>query len=396
MSETAHAEYLEGNVFTPEQVDTSLRNTITRAGVLGRKAALIAARSALGLPIEHDRPTENYHPSRYVELNPDTTHVVDTEFGSQHKIDIYGADYLGTDRSDKRPVVMTAELSTPSDKGFKSPIIERLGKLCNSQERSLITISSEGFLGSLSMRQLCELQFDTMAHNAHDCIDKLEEVESVEIPHITTTGGSRGGTMSLLMGSSDILNTRAEKGKPDRSVPSMVPIAPAGLVPMDAKRKLLAAKQFVVDEPMHVIRKASVMKPKETIEYGKSFVDTIMPASAAPAVVKTGAMFLSQNPLKHIGSKLDRDTAVSLLVFEKDYITAPDDWEKELQDLPNTHVTKLLGCHLSIDSTRIVYRFTRDHLLNEYGAENIIPLRSRQEKDQQATTLTVQANTNQY
>ncbi len=354
--ETLHPEF---NPFIVEQLPTGLAATAQRFGKLIYRTGLIAVNECTGFP---DPPYVShgvYQPVRHVKPEADVTHFVESGFGTKHKVDVFNADSLGTERSNLPPLVMTMELSVPSDKGFKATVIESLSDFCTKQGRSLIVVSSEGFAGQeLSLRQIANLNFGVMTDNVMDSIDELACLESVEIPEIETTGGSRGGTLSLLLATTGLEEIRFASGKYPRKVVGVTAFAPAGLNRNGPK----TAWQFIYDEPSHMIRKASGMNPDVLKAYGESFMETIPPAQAAKAIAKTALLYVLTKPLENIAARLNPDAAVDVVVLNKDGLTSPKQWHSEMKDRPNSNVFEMPGSHLSIDSLRRVYGIAAWHL----------------------------------
>lgn len=365
MSSTAQEYYVSPPAIgleSFEATDNSLLHTVecgvALAGNIGR--------SVLGRAVpwinQNGQLKSGYCPARYVELNPDVTHVVTTEFGSTHTVDIYNPEYLGTERSDTAPVVMTMELGCPSDRGFKSPIIKALGECCRKQSTALMVVSSEGFAGTLTAQQLWNLDFDIIVDNVQDAIDAVEEREDVRIPELQATGGSRGGTTTLLLGTKEARERRDIAGKPDRAVTNMVAVAPAGLRPPDFAKRWRMARQFLASEPAHMIRKASTMQDEELLDYGHSLFETRPDPGAMSAVAKTALLFMLTAPLENIGERIGGGASVSILTMDSDGVTMPRHWKTELKDHCPVVISSIPGNHLSIDSLRKVFAFTAFHL----------------------------------
>jgi hypothetical protein len=347
------------------EVDTSLKNSALRSVILGYKISSLALSSLTNCELPY---TRNKHaeigPKRHAELKPDTSLLLETDSGSQHYVDIYGEEFLVDESNTMTPLVMIMPLSLPHNKGFQAPVIDQVQQYARSQERPVLVMSSEGFAGKqASLKQIIELSFEQMADNVHDILDKLEIEMNIDIPTIHATGGSRGGTLSLMIGASDTRERRERYGKKQRQVVGVVAVAPAGLRPLNSvSKKFKVAKQFVVNEPLHVIRKASSLEPEDLQDYTKTLLESAPNRSCLLSVGRTALLFLQRTPLENIGQRLDLDCKVRILTLKSDGITTPKYWADEFSNFSDASIVTLPGHHMSIDSTRKVARNIVEHL----------------------------------
>jgi len=363
-----------------EEVDTSLFNTAKRSTILGYKLGSLFLSRTIGLPeLPFARnPDAKAGPKRHVELNPDKSVSVETVDGSEHEVDIYGLGHLENPSQTLSPLVMIMPLSLPHNKGFQAPIIDDVQKHAKEQGRAVIVVSSEGFGDkALPLRETIKLSFDQMADNIHEVLDMTEQRLYVQIPEIITAGGSRGGTLSLLVGSSDTQERRLQQGRNIRRVKGVIATAPAGLRPLDSlRKKAKVAKQFGINEPFHIVRKASSLEPEDLFDYGHTLIESLPRFGALPAIGKTALLFMNDTPLEDVGRKLDEDTAVWILTMQNDGITTPKYWKQEFGHLPFTNIITLPGHHVSIDSIGKVAGNIKLHL--DQDAENAMLMRLSQ------------------
>ncbi len=354
------------NPFIVEELDTSLSSTALRTAKLLQRVGLIASNKIISCPDPAYEVKGEYQPTRFVNLDEkyDTeenrkTIQTTTDSGLDIQADVYNVGFLGKERSDLPPVQMTFELGTPSDRGFKAPIVDHLSQYCRSKGRALVVFSSEGFKGRKpSVKQVLGLSFEQMAMNVADSFDEISEKENVTIDTYEAIGGSRGGTLSLLSATEEIINKRSELGKPDRRPTGVTAFAPAGLDRLGVH----AAKQFIYDEPSHVIRKASAMSPSVLIDYGKALKDTVPPAQSLGMIAKTAILYAAQKPLEGIAERIPDETDVNVIIMNGDGLTKLDSWNLEIEKHPNGRVFELPGYHLSIDSLRRVSGIIEWHL----------------------------------
>ncbi len=331
-------------------VDKSIYASIKSSAKLARNVAKIA------LGMEYTTGLD-YQPDRYVELNPDYSLLVTADSGTQHQLDVYNTEALD---SGLPPVIMTMELSVPHDRGLKAPFIQSLAEFLTEQDRTLIVQSSAGFKGKApTISKLGKFSFNTMAHNSFDSLDRLSEITGTPIDQVEVTGGSQGGTNSLYMGTTEIRDQRHERDKKHIQVVGATAIAPPGLKRIGPS----TLKQFLIDEPLHMMRKASTMDPETLKQYTHALIDTFPPNQAKPMLLKTAGLYVSSAPLKNIANRLDPDVVVDVAVMDRDGITNPDSWVAEFADRANSNVIILPGHHLSVDSLRKGFEILRWHLL---------------------------------
>lgn len=358
-----------------EEVDASPINTAKRSMILGYKLGSLFLSQTLGVELPGARnPEAQASPVRHVELSPDKSLTIETRDGHEHFMDIYNFEALDDADNKLPPLLMIMPLSLPHDRGFQAPVIDMVQEHCRQQNRPMLVISSEGFADKrLSAKQVLDLDFDQMASNIHECLDILSQRLYVDIPEILVTGGSRGGTLSLLAASTSIAEQRGSLGLSERKVSGVLSFAPAGLRPLDSlSKKYKVAKQFVVNEPFHAVRKASTLEPEDLSDYIQSLYESVPPKHALAAIGRTGLLFLTKTPLENIGRKLSEDQDVWVLTMKNDGITTPKYWQQELGHLPKADVKCVPGHHLSIDSTRkialLITRFL-DQNLGEVSAQ---------------------------
>lgn len=347
-----------------EVVDTSLWHTAERTAILGYKLGGLFLKHATGrdLPFLYN-PDRAPGPARHVELEPDMSLAIKTEQGSSHFVDIYGKEHLGKEGS-LPPLVMIMPLSLPHNEGFQAPVIDYVQKHAQEQGRPVLVISSEGFgADSMKFSDVKDLDFDKMTDNIHDTLDKLEIQLGITLDRILTTGCSRGGTLSLMMATEEVAIRRQFSGKTNRIIEGVISVAPAGLRPLNTiKKKLKVAKQFVVNEPFHIIRKASNLSQEDMVDYGHTLIDSVPPLRALPAIGMTGLLFLRDTPLENIGQRINPETPVWVVTMQNDGITTPKYWKQEFGHFTQSNVVTLPGHHVSIDSTAKVADLVTNHL----------------------------------
>lgn len=354
-----------------EEVDVSLFNTLKRSTVLGYKLSNLALNRSVGVNLPGiNSKAVNPNVNRHVELTPEHSLDIKTKDGSEHFVDIYGLDYLHANPDNLAPLVMIMPLSLPHNKGFQAPIIDSVASHSLSQGRSVLVISSEGFGDSAPpVSATANLDFDKMTDNIHEVLDIFEHRMYIEIPEFIAAGGSRGGTLSLLLGSQEAKIRRLASGRQDRRLTGFVSTAPAGLRPLDTlSKKLKVIKQFGINEPLHLVRKASSLSPDELEGYLKSLVESLPPSRAIPSIGRTALLFLTETPLEKIGQRLDPQTQGLVLVMNNDGITTPKHWQNEFSSMPGVNVIRLPGHHLSIDSIAKVAAYINYQLsLDQYN-----------------------------
>jgi len=274
----------------------------------------------------------------------------------QSELNVYNLDALG---SGVAPLLITNELSVPHNKGIKAPYIRNMAEFCHEEERTVIVQSSAGFAGKKPTHsQVRKFTFNTMAHNSLDSIDRLSEHYGIEIDELEVGGSSQGATNSLLMSTTEIRDQRHKKKKNHVQIVGATAIAPAGL----ERVGLTAAKQLFVEEPLHVVRKASGMDSNTLKQYGRAMYETMPPKQALPMLAKTALLYAITKPLESIAERLDPDTIVDIAVMDRDGMTSPGLWVIEMAGRPNSNVIIVPGHHLSVDSQRKGGEIHRLHL----------------------------------
>lgn len=250
---------------------------------------------------------------------------------------------LGREYAHNGPPVIVTE---PLGGGFVGYMEDHLVEVCPQLQRPVLAIGNVGFSNKqrYSRSDLKKFHMSWMATDFLSIIDKVEhktasQESSEEWPHIDFQkfdyiGASQGGMAGLELA--------AQAPHYSREMRRAALIAPAGLAdaygikPEQLSNIWEIARQFGWEEPRALFQRLSDEKDddrKRTIE--RSLPAVPMQWNTLAPVVATAKEIL-KGQMRGIGRSLasqDNETEFHILTFEKDGVSTPALWEKELEGL---------------------------------------------------------------
>lgn len=221
--------------------------------------------------------------------------------------------------NDEHAIVYSHSLTVPTKRGAELPTVADIAAHGEEAQRAVIAVTTEGLAGSLNRQQLWSLtNFWTIPPRRFELLRSM-------LPNgkkMIATGASLGGIVSHAMAAT--YEDEAERSGHMLEVTNVISIASAGHVPLSAREKVEAGKQFVWEEPKEAV--AYILAASTRRQRYQRAIECLgsvpLHARQQAAIAFTGLGIIDA-PLYGIEAKIPHSTNVLDVTFDGDFVSQP-------------------------------------------------------------------------